>query len=564
MAYRDVILAEPSLLHYWTMDESIVPTLHDSKGSSNLNSNAIFGSSGKVDGTSVSFNGINQGAQSISEVNLTSYNKVVVEMVVKFPNAFDDNNGFVYETSPGLEVGSFGFTPCSSSSPGYMSVFHHGNVGYSIANYARPSSNEWHHMVFIHDMSLATNEIQYYCDGVLKTVHSWDQNSNNTGNWGNFKLNLGCRNYGTLFLRMDMQHFAIYSSLTDMQIRRHYLDTFCVEHTITDSELWENSYVSTDVPRQSNGARFVFDTDSDFICVRGTTDLYDYFSSLSELITKVNGAYNSELQFSLSGQQDFEINLGSLGTSKRVEIINGIQSTGGTSSVKGSYVDSVFYKTGRSFSLISEPTSNRVMFYGDSITAGGNCDHPTKDGYVYLLRSGRQTIADAWGYRTLYDDANTEILLDAFVTKLLTVNPKFIYMAIGTVDYSLSKWDPNDFGDAYADVLDEIHSRDSSVSIICQSPIIRSSESANLLGHTTQEYRDAIQSACEGRSWSSYFDGYTILTLGDLVDGVHPSDAGHAKYATSIMGKLNSIIYSKVGESPSFSINYFYRPAGMS
>jgi lysophospholipase L1-like esterase len=246
---------------------------------------------------------------------------------------------------------------------------------------------------------------------------------------------------------------------------------------------------------------------------------------------------------SKDGENVFLVPLGNPGVSKDVEMIIGLQSTGGTATAKGTFIDAIWTPDGRSFSLLSPSPVDRVTVYGDSITAGGNSDDPPHDAWPVLLRTtyGRDILVEAWGWRSLYDDASTAEKITNFVAHLLLSNPSRIYIAIGTNDFGLDKWSADDFGNALAALLDEIHSQDDSVSVDVQCPTYRTDEDEqNGFGDDLDDYRSAESSACSGRDWANYFDASTVLEAADLADGLHPTIAGHVKYALAVDTYLDS------------------------
>jgi hypothetical protein len=77
------------------------------------------------------------------------------------------------------------------------------------------------------------------------------------------------------------------------------------------------------------------------------------------------------------------------------------------------------------------------------------------------------------------------------------------------------------------------------VAIYCQTPLVRSVESANGSGSTLGDYRTQIATAVSSRTaFATLVDGTAILTTADLDDGVHPTTAGHAAYAAYVGGVL--------------------------
>lgn len=323
-------------------------------------------------------------------------------------------------------------------------------------------------------------------------------------------------------------------------------------YTIQQNDLWDNIYSNADTPRQSPFARFVFNTDADQIIINGSTELRSSFPQYANLWLRVDGIDWGPIDFSQNGPEDFHISLGSAGTMKAVEVITGLQSTAGTASPRGSFINSISYLDTALFQVQAPNNFNdRVLFYGDSISVGGNTDYPQHEAYVPLLRNiyGFNTVLEGWGYRALYDDVLNSTVRDNFISHLSSSNPKTVWLAIGTNDYGLSKWSANNFGIAYGDVLDRFHAQSPNTRIYCQTPIIRSSEdSTNGHGNTLEDYRIQIKSACDARSnFAKTIDGKAFLATQDLDDGVHPTPAGFIKYTDRIAAILMSPSYSVLG-----------------
>jgi lysophospholipase L1-like esterase len=185
------------------------------------------------------------------------------------------------------------------------------------------------------------------------------------------------------------------------------------------------------------------------------------------------------------------------------------------------------------------------LFYGDSITVGADSAVPTSQGYAVLQRYlyGKRVAIDGYGYNALNDDTNTPALETAAIARLATYNPSIIWLAVGTNDYGLNKWNAVAFGTAYASFLDQLHAAIPSAKIVAQTPIVRVKETANTFGNTTGDYRAQITAACSTRPWVTLVNGLSILSTSDLDStGVHPSTAGHAKYAEYVNGILNEVI----------------------
>lgn len=319
-------------------------------------------------------------------------------------------------------------------------------------------------------------------------------------------------------------------------------------HAIQAAELWDNGYDNISAPRQSAFSRFVFTTDAANVAVNGTTTIYGSFPNWAHLGVRIDGVEQSPLAFTGSGARDFTINLGAAGTTRTIEIIAGLQ-TKPSSTVLGTFVNSITYPDSATFTVSPASFESRVLVYGDSISVGANSTNPEYQGYVPLLRNDYDynIMLEGWGYRSLHEDANSSGLRSSFVNRISGYMPSIIYLAIGTNDYGLNKWNANNFGNAYAAVLDDIHSSLPSVKVICQTPLVRGNESANSFGNTLNDYRNQIVTACSSRSWATLVDGAAFLTTSDLVDGVHPSTAGFAKYAKRIAPLLASPAFTVTG-----------------
>jgi phospholipase/lecithinase/hemolysin len=70
--------------------------------------------------------------------------------------------------------------------------------------------------------------------------------------------------------------------------------------------------------------------------------------------------------------------------------------------------------------------------------------------------------------------------------------------------------------------------------------LLRTTETANGSGSTLGNYRTQIATAVSTRTgFATLVDGTAIMTTASLVDGVHPTTAGHllyANYVKSILG----------------------------
>lgn len=281
-----------------------------------------------------------------------------------------------------------------------------------------------------------------------------------------------------------------------------------------------------------------FDTSATVIDVHGYTTIYNDFAAYAKLEVLVDGVLTHTVSASANGAfSSGRIPLAA--GPKTVSIVSGLQSRP-SGTVIGTWFTSIRADASLTQSLPA-PT-NRILFYGDSITVGGNATTPATQGYTQLVRSAYapdSVAVEGYGYRTLEDDAIDATARGAFAAKLAAYAPEIIWMAIGTNDYGLSAWSAADFGAAYAATLDALHAALPSAVIYCQTPLVRTTETANGFGNTLGDYRTQISNAVSTRTaYATLVDGTAILTTGDLADGVHPTTAGHAIYAAAVIAEL--------------------------
>lgn len=292
-----------------------------------------------------------------------------------------------------------------------------------------------------------------------------------------------------------------------------------------------NLYPGTGNPVRSSMSEVTLTTDASEIIVTGTNDIYASYPAWAQLCVIVNGTPASALAFSAAGKQQFSVSLGTAGTSRTVIIREGLQSKP-SSSVLSTRLLSFALKDETTYAIASPPTSNLLTIYGNSITVGANATFPQTQGWTNIVRdTGYHAICEAWGYRALYHDANTGILRAALVALLIQGSPNRIWIAHGGNDYGLSLWTAAAFGTAYEALLTDLHTALPNAKIYAQTPLDRTTETANGVGSTMADYRSAIVSAAAGKSYVQVVDGTDILEPDDFADGIHPTTAGQAEYA---------------------------------
>lgn len=278
-------------------------------------------------------------------------------------------------------------------------------------------------------------------------------------------------------------------------------------------------------------------TSADAMYVDVYTTIQSAFPTFAEIGVYVDGVFNQRIVSAANGAKRNTIMLPT--GSKTVSFVNGLQaSPSGT--VLGTWVTRIGAPSAMTQTNLTP--SNRVLIYGDSIAAGGNATITTQDAWALLVRSAYapDSIAlEAWGYRSLHDDCVDATARGVFVAKVVAYAPATIWLAIGTNDYGLNKWAAASFGTAYAALLDDLHAALPSAVIYCQTPLLRTTETANGSGSTLGDYRTQIGTAVSTRTaYCTLVDGTAIMTTASLADGVHPTTAGHALYAAAVIAEL--------------------------
>ena len=325
--------------------------------------------------------------------------------------------------------------------------------------------------------------------------------------------------------------------------------------TLSNSDLWFNGYARTDHPEQSPFSEWRFTTNAQILEITGSTDMEDDYGTLNHLGLWVNGVFTAPIfDFTANGSLTKTYRLfgshAAIGTTKTIKIVAGAQTYPDTVAPypQGSYIDSVVLKDWfltPTYTLITPSSANRLVVYGDSITVGAFASSVTRNSFPTLVRNlwgDRNVMVEAWGFRSLYEDAFDATARTAFAARLASYNPQYIWLAIGTNDYGADQdWSAANFGTAYGDLLDKIHAVSPNTKIFCQSPIQRiapANENANSFGNTTGDYRSAIATAVSTRtSFCEYHNGASgaiVPNEGIDSDGIHINNEGAFAYADYI------------------------------
>lgn len=159
------------------------------------------------------FNGTDQSLQSAATLDGTSVNKIAVQIwlwrnnfsatyTIAETSALSDNN-----------AGSIGIF--SDAGTDFIQCV--GNVGVTSGTIGQPSANAWHHYVydfdFTQDNATALEIPHIWRDGTEASITPVNQSNNNTGNFGNYTLNLMSRNNSSLWLPGRMAEVAIWAGI---------------------------------------------------------------------------------------------------------------------------------------------------------------------------------------------------------------------------------------------------------------------------------------------------------------------------------------------------------------
>jgi len=281
------------------------------------------------------------------------------------------------------------------------------------------------------------------------------------------------------------------------------------------------------------------------------SSLYAAYPTRTPISIRVNGAHYTTVNVDGDHRRYVPFGLPS-GRDKVVEFVMPGQDRTSTQGVlafvQGVYVRRLMLND--TWAYVTPSTSNLLVVYGDSIAAGFMADIPSRDAWTVRWRQARGPSkalrVEAWGSRSLHEDASTAPLRAALVARLTAGSPATIWLAIGTNDYGQAgNWSAANFGTAYAALLDDLHAALPGAAIYCQTPLVRASpftEAANSYGDTLGAYRTQIATAVAARTaYATLVDGTAILTSGQLYDGVHPSPAGHLAYQTYVTTNYPSL-----------------------
>lgn len=309
-------------------------------------------------------------------------------------------------------------------------------------------------------------------------------------------------------------------------------------YTFQPSDFWD-SRTPTDQGGYYNHhplSRIVFTSAARMLTLTVNSTEYSDAISVSRIGIRVNGADYLYVNPGADGSYTFNLLL-SRGQ-KQVEIVASGANKPSTSVLQTFLVS---MDADAAFTVQPPQASNRLVIYGDSISVGSGADSHALRGWASLLRRiyPGSVLVEGHGFRKLQDDASTAGARTTMASTLAALNPSKLWIAIGTNDYGIAgTWNAASFGTAYADLLDKFHAAAPGCTIYCQSPIVRTTETANGAGSTLGNYRTQIETACSTRAWTTFVDGSTFMTTASLADGVHPNTAGHVLHYSAVRTQL--------------------------
>jgi len=229
-------------------------------------------------------------------------------------------------------------------------------------------------------------------------------------------------------------------------------------------------------------------------------------------------------------------------------IVEGGTSSNGVYDFIGTYVETIAADTG--FIGVSTPPSktNRVIIVGDSISIGDSSSQHSRYAYLMRLRLQMPTwdfTSDGWGGAYHTGLVGTTTRQNEMVTRATNqftgaTGRKIMLWVLGTNDFGFVVGSPSDCALYAGNVWDGLYASDNQVEIICITPLWRGGQAnANSGGWILQDYRDALTTASNSRSFVRVYDGEPILGVGDLIsDQLHPTDGGHQKIADYVQSIL--------------------------
>jgi lysophospholipase L1-like esterase len=313
-------------------------------------------------------------------------------------------------------------------------------------------------------------------------------------------------------------------------------------YTILPADLWDNAYSTnnSDYYLSSPFARLVVQTDAIGLKFKVWNN-----ALLAKVAVVVGGTTTVFTPTTVGGEDTFY--LGGLAPGeKTVQIIAGFQQIVGGGVRIGTFLKSVEWlgaTTAPATTITPQVVNNRITLYGDSTIVGWSTTNPPTDApglLIYNHYVNRSVLEECWGSRSLNGDSTGTTVNQSLIDHLTLGNPTHIWLAIGVNDYKDGgHWSASDFGIAYGNLLDRLHSAAPNAVIIAQTPIPYTLESyVNTYGNTRADYANKIATLAGTRSWVTLVDGTTVMASYHE-NGSHPNTAQSAEYAATMIHYLD-------------------------
>jgi hypothetical protein len=295
-------------------------------------------------------------------------------------------------------------------------------------------------------------------------------------------------------------------------------------------------YNSDGFDKKIVAGKFEFNTTNQNIIIKTQPTIYSAYPQWAQISIFENDVFKEVISITDSQPRVATLSAGS----KKVSIVESMvaSATSDELNVVGTFLTSVLASN---FTKVNEGSvSEKIIFMGDSITSGGNSTIPEAQGFGVLFRieNSKNVNIYAYGNACLGSGfAGTSPLVTRTVNHIISMfanvtTTKKLLIALGTNDWGVTHSSAANFNTWYGNLLDAIHVADPIINIWCLSPILRTDGNENA---TLDDYRTDIGTLCAARSgYATHIVGKTILSAGDLGDGLHPTNAGQKKLKDAI------------------------------
>jgi len=300
---------------------------------------------------------------------------------------------------------------------------------------------------------------------------------------------------------------------------------------------FDNTKIKEGIYRKSPFSEVVFTTTDTTLTLAGYCE--NYGETTAEILLYVNGTYTDRMQFSAAGYAEKKFT-GLASGSKTITLRNGGHEW--VSPGRGTFVTRVFANIEPVQVTRSKP---RLIIVGDSIANGKAGTIPVRDGWVSLVK------AYATGYNVaLYggsgmqfkdvisDSTKRADLIATIGDHMDSTTSNVIAFCLDTNDYGKAQWTASAYQTALTEFYNALKTAYPTLTVWHFSGTVRTTETANAVGSTMDNYRDAGSNAIAAVSGYHYQSRKTWITTGALADYVHPNTSGHVTIATQTESAL--------------------------